>query len=97
MSDFESIHERLRAIVLKHRVDLAVTKDGPAGMHLPIRVVAGVVAPSNCPSTRPNWRDLAPNTNQHGQAAPATGSGATAHHRGWSSVRHTVLGSGAGR
>ena len=36
MTDFEAVHARLREIVLRNRGDLAVTKDGPAGMALEI-------------------------------------------------------------
>ena len=41
MTDFEAVHARLREIVLKHRGDLAVTKDGPAGMALEIPGLEG--------------------------------------------------------
>lgn len=41
MTDFEAVHERLREIVLKHRGDLVVTKDGPAGMALEIPGLEG--------------------------------------------------------
>ena len=41
MTDFEAVHERLREIVLKHRGDFVVTKDGPAGMALEIPGLEG--------------------------------------------------------
>ena len=41
MSDFEAVHARLREILLKHRGDLAVTKDGPGGMALEIPGLEG--------------------------------------------------------
>jgi hypothetical protein len=41
VTDFEAVHARLREIVLKHRGDLAVTKDGPAGMALEIPGLEG--------------------------------------------------------
>ena len=41
MSDFEAVHARLREIVLKHRGDLAVTKDGPGGMALEVPGLEG--------------------------------------------------------
>jgi hypothetical protein len=41
VNDFEAVHARLRDIVLKHRGDLAVTKDGPAGMALEIPGLEG--------------------------------------------------------
>ena len=36
MSDFEAVHARLREIIIRHRGDLAVTKDGPGGMALEV-------------------------------------------------------------
>jgi hypothetical protein len=41
VSDFEAIHGRLREIVLKHRGDLAVTKDDPGGVALEIPGLEG--------------------------------------------------------
>jgi hypothetical protein len=41
VTDFEEVHDRLREIVLKHRGDLVVTKDGPAGMALEIPGLEG--------------------------------------------------------
>ena len=41
MTDFEAVHARLREIVLKHRGDLALTKEGPAGMALEIPGLEG--------------------------------------------------------
>ena len=41
MNDFEAVHARLREIVLEHRDDLVVTKDGPAGMALEIPGLEG--------------------------------------------------------
>ena len=41
MTDFEAVHDRLREIVLKHRGDLALTRDGPAGMALEIPGLEG--------------------------------------------------------
>jgi hypothetical protein len=41
MTDFEAVHARLREIVLRNRGDLAVTKDGPAGMALEIPGLEG--------------------------------------------------------
>jgi hypothetical protein len=36
MSDFDAVHARLREILLKHRGDLVVTRDGPAGVAIEI-------------------------------------------------------------
>ncbi len=41
MTDFEAVHDRLRDIILKHRGDLAVTKDGPGGMALEVPGLEG--------------------------------------------------------
>ena len=41
MRDFEAVHDRLREIVLKHRGDLALTKDSPAGVALEIPGLEG--------------------------------------------------------
>jgi hypothetical protein len=41
MTDFEAVHARLREIVLKHRGDLAVTKDGPGGVAIEIPGLEG--------------------------------------------------------
>jgi hypothetical protein len=41
VTDFEAVHARLREIVLKHRGDLVVTKDGSAGMAVEIPGLEG--------------------------------------------------------
>ena len=41
MADFEAVHARLREILLKHRGDLVVTKDGPAGVAIEIPGLEG--------------------------------------------------------
>ena len=41
MADFEAVHDRLREIVMKHRGDLVVTKDGPGGVALEIPGLEG--------------------------------------------------------
>jgi hypothetical protein len=41
MSDFAAVHTRLREILLKHRGDLVVTKDGPAGVAIEIPGLEG--------------------------------------------------------
>jgi hypothetical protein len=41
VTDFATVHARLREIVLKHRGDLVVTKDAPAGMALEIPGLEG--------------------------------------------------------
>jgi hypothetical protein len=41
VSDFETVHARLREIALKHRGDLAVTRDGPGGMALEVPGLEG--------------------------------------------------------
>ena len=41
MTDFEAVHGRLRDIILKHRGDLAVTKDSPGGIALEVPGLEG--------------------------------------------------------
>jgi hypothetical protein len=41
VTDFAPVHDRLREIVLKHRGDLIVTKDGPAGIAIEIPGLEG--------------------------------------------------------
>jgi hypothetical protein len=41
MSDFEAVHARLRDILLRHRGDLVVTKDEPAGMTIEVPGLEG--------------------------------------------------------
>ncbi|MBA2720579.1 MAG: hypothetical protein H0U52_15260 [Chloroflexi bacterium] len=41
MADFEAVHDRLRGIVMKHRGDLAVTTDGPAGVTVEVPGLEG--------------------------------------------------------
>jgi hypothetical protein len=41
VTDFESVHGRLREIILRHSGDLAVTKDGPGGMAVEIPGLEG--------------------------------------------------------
>ena len=41
MTEFQAVHDRLRDIILKHRSDLAVTKDGPAGMAVEVPGLEG--------------------------------------------------------
>ena len=41
MADFDAVHDRLREIVMKHRGDLVVTKDGPGGVALEIPGLEG--------------------------------------------------------
>jgi hypothetical protein len=41
VTDFEAVHARLRQIILRHRGDLALTKDGPAGMALEVPGLEG--------------------------------------------------------
>ena len=41
MADFEAVHDRLRSIILKHRGDLELTKDGPGGMAIEIPGLEG--------------------------------------------------------
>jgi len=41
MTDFETVHTRLREILMRQRGDLAVTKDGPGGVALEIPGLEG--------------------------------------------------------
>ena len=41
MTDFELVHDRLREILLRQRGELAVTKDGPAGVSIEIPGLEG--------------------------------------------------------
>ena len=41
MTDFEAVHDRLRDIILKHRGDLALTKDGPGGVAIEVPGLEG--------------------------------------------------------
>jgi hypothetical protein len=41
VTDFGPVHDRLRELILKHRGDLVVTKDGPAGMAVEIPGLEG--------------------------------------------------------
>ena len=41
MSDFEAVHERLKAIIRTHADGLVITKDGPAGMALEVPGLEG--------------------------------------------------------
>ena len=41
MTDFEAVHDRLRDIILRHRGDLAVTKDGPDGVAIEVPGLEG--------------------------------------------------------
>jgi hypothetical protein len=41
VTDFETVHARLRDILVRQRGDLVVTKDGPAGMALEIPGLEG--------------------------------------------------------
>ena len=41
MADFAAIHDRLRAILMAHRGDLVVTKDGPGGMAIEVPGLEG--------------------------------------------------------
>ena len=41
MTDFDVVHGRLREIILRHRGDLAVTKDGPGGIAIEIPGLEG--------------------------------------------------------
>jgi hypothetical protein len=41
VTDFAPVHDRLRELILKHRGDLVVTKDGPAGMAVEIPGLEG--------------------------------------------------------
>ena len=41
MTDFETVHERLKAILRSHADGLVITKDGPAGMALEVPGLEG--------------------------------------------------------
>jgi hypothetical protein len=41
MTDFDAVHARLREILMRHRGDLAVTKDGPGGVAIEIPGLEG--------------------------------------------------------
>ena len=41
MTGFEAVHDRLREIVLKHRGELVVTKDGPGGVAVQVPGLEG--------------------------------------------------------
>ncbi len=41
MTDFDAVHARLREILLTHRGELVVTKDGPAGVAIEIPGLEG--------------------------------------------------------
>jgi hypothetical protein len=41
MTDFDTVHTRLREILIRQRGDLVVTKDGPAGVALEIPGLEG--------------------------------------------------------
>jgi hypothetical protein len=41
MKDFEAVHARLRDIIMGHRGDLVVTKDGPGGVAIEIPGLEG--------------------------------------------------------
>ncbi len=41
MNEFDAVHARLRAIILAHRGDLAVTRDDPAGMAVEVPGLEG--------------------------------------------------------
>ena len=41
MTDFAEVHERLRAIIVAHRGDLALTKDEPGGVALEVPGLEG--------------------------------------------------------
>ena len=41
MPDFAAVHDRLRAILIAHRGDLVVTKDGPGGVAIEIPGLEG--------------------------------------------------------
>jgi hypothetical protein len=41
MADFAPVHDRLRAILMAHRGDLVVTKDGPGGFAIEIPGLEG--------------------------------------------------------
>ena len=41
MSEFEAVHDRLKAILRAHADGLVITKDGPAGMALEMQRLPG--------------------------------------------------------
>ena len=41
MTEFEAVHDRLKAIIRRHADGLAITKDGPAGMTLEVPGLEG--------------------------------------------------------
>jgi hypothetical protein len=41
MTDFDAVHARLREILMRHRGDLAITKDGPGGVAIEIPGLEG--------------------------------------------------------
>jgi hypothetical protein len=41
MADFAEVHDRLRAILLAHRGDLVITRDGPEGMAIEVPGLEG--------------------------------------------------------
>ena len=41
MADLTSVHDRLRAIIVRHQGDLALQKDGPAGVALEVPGLEG--------------------------------------------------------
>ena len=41
MTDFEAVHARLREILIRHRGDLVVTKDGPGGVTIEVPGLEG--------------------------------------------------------
>jgi hypothetical protein len=41
MTDFEAVHARLREILMRHRGELAVTKDGPGGVAIEVPGLEG--------------------------------------------------------
>jgi hypothetical protein len=41
MTEFEAVHSRLRDIILRHRGDLALTKDGPGGVAIEVPGLEG--------------------------------------------------------
>ena len=41
MADFEAVHDRLREILIRHRGDLVLTKDGPGGVAIEVPGLEG--------------------------------------------------------
>lgn len=41
MNEFDAVHARLRAIIVAHRGDLALTRDGPAGVAVEVPGLEG--------------------------------------------------------